>query len=71
MNKSTNKREKYNQTILKELATSYGVGVDNVRKALRGDRHSEKSEKIRKDYKKACKALEQVTGAVLSNIINQ
>lgn len=71
MNKTTNKREKYNQTVIKELAKSYDVEIDTVRKCLRGDRHSDTAEKIKKDYKKACKALTEVTGVVLGNIINQ
>ncbi|AKQ39430.1 hypothetical protein CYV15_09730 [Riemerella anatipestifer] len=71
MDKNNNKKHKYNQSIIKELVVAYGVTESSVRKALNGDRTSATSEAIKKDYYKAKKALEDVTKAVLNNIINQ
>lgn len=66
-----NKKYKYNQSIIKELVSVYGVTESAVRKALNGDRTSATSDAIKKDYYKAKKALEAVTKTVLNNIINQ
>lgn len=71
MCKSTNKKHKYNQSILKELASKYKVTADFVRKALANTRFSEKAENIRKDYYKAERTLKEVTEVVLNNTINQ
>lgn len=66
-----NKKYKYNQSILKELAKSYQVTTDFVRKSLSGSRLSEKAESIKKDYHKAERTLNEVTQVVLNNTINQ
>lgn len=71
MNKNTNKKHKYNQSIIKELVSVYGVSCSAVRKAINGDRTSATAEAIKKDYYKAEKALKDVTKAVLNNVINQ
>ncbi len=71
MDKSKNKKYKYNQSIIKELVNAYGVTESAVRKAINGDRTSATSEAIKKDYYKAKKAIEDVTKAVLNNVINQ
>lgn len=66
-----NKKYKYNQRIISELCKKYNVEADTVRKSLRGDRQSETSENIKKDYHKTLKALNNVTDVVLKEIINQ
>ena len=66
-----NKKYKYNQRIISELCRKYNVEADTVRKSLRGDRQSETSENIKKDYYKALKTLNNVTDVVLREIINQ
>jgi hypothetical protein len=66
-----NKKYKYNQRIISELCRKYNVEADTVRKSLRGDRQSETSENIKKDYYKALKTLNNVTDVVLKEIINQ
>ena len=71
MCKGKNKKYKYNQSIVNELSKSYGVTPDFVRKALAGDRLSNTAESIKKDYYKAEKAVNEVTKAVLNNVINQ
>lgn len=71
MDKNTKKKHKYNQSIIKELVIAYGITESAVRKALNGDRTSATSEAIKKDYYKAKKAVEEVTKALLNNIINQ
>ncbi|MFJ1473190.1 hypothetical protein ACILE9_02880 [Capnocytophaga cynodegmi] len=71
MCKGKNKKYKYNQSIINELSKSYGVTVDFVRKALAGDRVSNTAEDIKRDYYKAERAVNEVTRAVLNNVINQ
>ena len=66
-----NKKYKYNQRIISELCRKYNVEADTVRKSLRGDRQSETSENIKKDYYKALKTLNNVPDVVLKEIINQ
>ena len=66
-----NKKYKYNQRIISELCRKYNVEADTVRKSLRGDRQSETSENIKKDYHKVLKTLNNVTDVVLREIINQ
>nr|DAY26205.1 MAG TPA: ubiquitin associated domain protein [Caudoviricetes sp.] len=66
-----NKKYKYNQRIISELCRKYNVEADTVRKSLRGDRQSETSENIKRDYHKALKTLNSVTDVVLKEIINQ
>ncbi|MFL1604849.1 hypothetical protein PG295_11010 [Riemerella anatipestifer] len=43
-----NKKHKYNQRIIAELCEKYNVEADTVRKSLRGDRHSETAENIKR-----------------------
>lgn len=66
-----NKKYKYNQSIVKELCKQYQVSASAVRKALSGERTSDRSEAIKKDYYKAERALNEVTKVVLNNVINQ
>lgn len=66
-----NKKYKYNQLIISKLCKKYNVEADTVRKSLRGDRTSETSENIKKDYYKVLNALNKVTDVVLEEIINQ
>ena len=70
MDKSKNKKYNYNQRIVSELCKKYSAAADTVRKSLRGDRKSETSENIKKDYHKALKALNEMTDVVLENVIN-
>lgn len=50
MSKSKPKREFYNHEVVKVLADKYNVGTPMVRASIRGDRHSETAESIKKDY---------------------
>jgi len=65
-----NKRHKYNHSIVNELAKKHDRSISAVMKALNGERKSEVSEDIVKDYKKAVKALNEITPVVLNNILN-
>lgn len=50
MEKTFQKRNKYNGIALKSLNERYGYTYDFIRKSLRGDRTSSSSEKIIKEY---------------------
>ncbi len=59
MSKSTTKKRKYNSVIVNELAKHYKFTTQFIRQSLRGDRNSEASENIRKQYKILLKKLEK------------
>lgn len=51
MNKPTKKRAIYNATVVNRLVEKYGVSKRYITMSLSGDRQSETSEAIAKDYK--------------------
>ena len=51
MNKPTNKKQNYNDDILKILEDKYGYSVDYIRKCLRKDRTGIMPDEIIKDYR--------------------
>ncbi len=65
-----NKRHKYNHSIVNELAKKHNRSISAVMKALNGDRKSEVSEDIVRDYHKALKAINEITPVVLNNVLN-
>ncbi|PKH50788.1 hypothetical protein CXF68_08855 [Tenacibaculum sp. Bg11-29] len=60
MNKSTNKRNKYNTLVVMQLAKKWGVTTRFVTMSLRADRESETAEKLKKEYKRLVKQVEAV-----------
>jgi len=58
MNKSTNKRNKYNTLVVVQLAKKWGVTTRFVTMSLRADRESETAEELKKEYKKLVKQVE-------------
>jgi len=58
MNKSTIKRNKFNELVINRLQKKWGVTKHYIRMALRGDRTSETCEEIVKDYKRLVKEVE-------------
>lgn len=63
MNKSTTKRLSYNEDILNRLADKYGVTKRFIIMSIKGDRESETSESIKKDYKKMDEAISAIDKA--------
>ncbi len=64
MNKSTIKRESYNVEILNRLKDKYGVSKRFITMSLKGDRESETSESIKKDYR----TMEKEVSKLLKNL---
>jgi hypothetical protein len=65
MHESTSKKpsaqkRKYNQLVVKRLIDKHGFSKMYIHQSLRGERNSESSEKIRKDYALMCKDVEAV-----------
>jgi len=52
MDKETKKKNTYNKEILNRIKEKYGFSKRFITMSLSGDRNSEMTEKIRKDYKK-------------------
>lgn len=67
MNKSTQKRPRYNVTAVKKIAEKYGYTERYVRMCVRGDVDGVMPDKVVKDYKALAHKLESVT----KNFINQ
>lgn len=51
MDKPTKKNNKYNQVVIERLKSKYGVSKRYITMSLSGDRTSETSSTIKKDYK--------------------
>lgn len=51
MDKTTQKRKKYNEDILLVLQNKFGYSIDYIRKSLRGDRVGYMPDEIKKEYK--------------------
>lgn len=64
MNKSKQKQHKYNTAVVSRLAEKFGVTPQFVRMSIRGDRDSETSTTIKKEYKALDK---KVKGTLKSN----
>jgi hypothetical protein len=52
MDKETKKKNTYNKEILNRIKEKYGISKRYITMSLSGDRKSEMTDKIRKDYKK-------------------
>jgi hypothetical protein len=57
--KTTAKRYKWNSTVVRKVAEDIGVTEYFVRQSLRGDRLSNTSDKIKKEYDRLCKVQEE------------
>lgn len=57
MDKPTKKRNQYNNVVIKRLKDKYGVSKRFITMSISGDRKSETSSAIKKDYKTMCKSL--------------
>jgi len=60
MDKPTKKRANYNTTVVDRLKEKYGVSKRFITMSLSGDRESETSEAIKKDYKTMLKEVNNV-----------
>jgi len=60
MDKPTKKLNNYNQDVIERLKSKYGVSKRFVTMSLSGDRHSETSTTIKKDYKLMTKAVKEL-----------
>lgn len=58
-NKSMQKKESYNSLIVDRLKKKYGVSRRYITMSLSGDRVSETSESIKKDYKRLSERINQ------------
>lgn len=54
----TRQTRRYNVQVIEKLAVLHNCSIDFVRQSVRGDRNSETSETIRKDYKLLCEEVE-------------
>lgn len=52
MDKETKKKNTYNKEILNRIKEKYGISKRFITMSLSGDRNSEMTDKIKKDYKK-------------------
>lgn len=52
MDKETKKKNTYNKEILNRIKEKYGISKRFITMSLSGDRSSEMTDKIKKDYKK-------------------
>ncbi len=59
MSKPTKKSIKYNASVLATLNERYDVGLDFIRKSIRGDRNGTLSEVIKKEYLQLNNAAEK------------
>ena len=64
MDKPTKKRANYNTTVVDRLKEKYGVSKRFITMSLSGDRESETSEAIKKDYKTMLKEVNNVLKAL-------
>lgn len=58
--KQTIQKRKYNQLVVNRLIEKHGFSKMYIHQSLRGERNSESSEKIRKDYALMCKEVNEV-----------
>ena len=68
MCKGTKKKNKYNQTIVKQLAKRYSVSISMVIKSLSQTRTSEKEKDILKEYKRISLVLDNLTETMIKQI---
>lgn len=68
MCKGTKKKNKYNQTIVKQLAIRYSVSVSMIVKSLSQTRTSEKAKDIYKEYWRISSVIDNVTEAMINQI---
>jgi hypothetical protein len=52
MDKETKKKNTYNKEILNRIKEKYGISKRFITMSLSGDRNSEMTDRIRKDYRK-------------------
>ncbi len=59
MSKTTKKRNKYNDIVVKRLAEKFGLTAHYIRMCLRGDRVCETADTIVKEYKALDKKVKE------------
>lgn len=52
------KRVKFNPMVVNQLAENHGVTAYFVRESIKGNRNSERSETIRKEYPQLCSQID-------------
>lgn len=57
MDKPTKKNKNLNREVVNRLIEKYGVSRRFITMSIRGDRTSETSDKITKEYKRLCKKV--------------
>lgn len=60
MDKETKKKNNYNTEILTRIKEKYGLSLRFMRMSLSGDRNSEMSDVVRKDYERMHKAVTEL-----------
>jgi hypothetical protein len=58
MNKDTRKNQKFNSLVINKLIVKFDLTGFYIRQCLKGERNSLTSDKIRKEYKKLVKKVE-------------
>jgi hypothetical protein len=67
MDKSTQKRNKYNTTVIKKIAEKYSITPRYVRQCLTGDRTGIFPDKIKSEYKTAVIELEKTLNQAINS----
>ena len=57
--KTTAKKQKWNRAVVQELMKEFGLTEQFINQSLRGDRKSNTSDKIKKEYERLCKVQEE------------
>lgn len=71
MDKSKQKREKYNALAVNKIAEAYGFSARYVRQILKGDRKGLMADNVLRDYNKLARDFENAVNQAADNIINQ
>lgn len=71
MDKSKQKREKYNALAVNKIAEAYGFSTRYVRQILKGDRKGLMADNVLRDYNKLARDFENAVNQAVDNIINQ
>lgn len=64
MNESTKKKNIYNINVVERLQQKYGVSKRYITMSISGDRTSETSDKIKRDYHEMLKEMNKVLNSI-------
>lgn len=70
MDKSKQKREKYNALAVKKVAEIYGYSQRYIRQILKGDRKGLMADNVLRDYKKLKNDFDTSVNQAVDNILN-